>query len=322
MAGASLLSLLDDIAALLDDVAILTRMAAQKTVGLVGDDIALNAEQVTGFSAAREIPVVWSVSKGSLLNKVILIPIALALNHFIPWAIVPLLIVGGTYLCYEGFHKVYHKLHDRFKPHDKEGGGGKGGGHTSTTAKLLAEGGVDLEAYEKKRIRGAIRTDFILSAEITVIALGTLEASTPLLEQLLVLSAIGFSLTIGVYGMVALIVKIDDLGLALIKKGGIWDPIGDALLSFAPRFMKLLGIVGTLAMFLVGGGIYVHNVEFLHHVVASVEGSAGVLTWITPHVADFVVGVLVGGVAMVVVSGLMMLRGGPEVHLEAGESNR
>ncbi|NIY84928.1 DUF808 domain-containing protein [Vibrio hepatarius] len=254
MAGASLLTLLDDIASVLDDVAVMSKVAAKKTAGVLGDDLALNAQQVSGVTAEREIPVVWSVAKGSFRNKLILVPAALLISSFIPWLIMPLLLMGGLFLCYEGAEKVLEKLF-----HGEE--------HPQTDSAELEAISDSIEEYEKKKIAGAIRTDFILSAEIIVIALGTVQgASTS--TQILVVSLIAVLMTIGVYGLVAGIVKLDDLGFYLEKRSqgkGLLFSIGQGLIAFAPKLMKALTVIGTAAMFLVGGGIVVHNVPMIHH---------------------------------------------------------
>ncbi|MDF4359716.1 DUF808 domain-containing protein, partial [Vibrio parahaemolyticus] len=255
MAGASLLTLLDDIAAVLDDVALMSKMAAKKTAGVLGDDLALNAQQVSGVASEREIPVVWAVAKGSFKNKLILVPSALLISAIIPWLIMPLLLIGGLFLCFEGAEKVLEKLFPHSHPHEEK--------------EELVETGESLEDYEKRKVAGAIRTDFILSAEIIVIALGTVTGAS-LVTQILVVSLIAVIMTIGVYGLVAGIVKLDDLGfyLEIRSKGKGWmAKVGSALVAFAPKLMKLLTIVGTAAMFLVGGGIVVHNVPAIHHFV-------------------------------------------------------
>ncbi|MDN4501609.1 DUF808 domain-containing protein [Alteromonadaceae bacterium BrNp21-10] len=265
MAGASLLMLLDDIAALLDDVAIMTKVAAKKTAGVLGDDLALNAQQVSGVRAERELPVVWAVAKGSLLNKLILVPVALLLSYFLPWSITPLLVMGGLFLCFEGVEKIVHS----FNPQDKE---------LQHQQKLnaLADPELNLVNFEKDKIKGAIRTDFILSAEIIVIALGTVSAAS-IQYQTIVVSVIALSMTIGVYGLVAAIVKLDDMGLYLIEKNShakgskTLTLFGKSLVGFAPMLMKFLTIAGTAAMFLVGGGILSHSIPFIHHLLPSVN---------------------------------------------------
>lgn len=251
MAGTSLLALIDDIASTLDDVAVLTKVAAKKTSGVLGDDLALNAQQVTGVSTEREIPVVLAVAKGSAINKLILVPAALLISQFAPWLIVPMLLVGGAFLCFEGFEKIYEKIFHRKDKNDSA---------EIPTHQSPAD-------FEKEKIKGAIRTDFILSAEIVVITLGTVAQET-LLRQSLVLFGISALMTVGVYGLVAGIVKLDDLGLYLKSRPSqaSWQLlIGQGLLSFAPLLMKFLGIAGTIAMFLVGGGIVTHNIPLLHH---------------------------------------------------------
>ena len=280
MAFSSLFTLIDDIASILDDVALMTKMAAKKTVGVVGDDLALNANQVTGASSDRELPIVWAVTKGSLVNKVILIPIALLLSAFLPWLIVPLLMIGGAYLCFEGVEKILHK----FIAHEEH------------EEKVIFN--------EAAKIKGAIRTDFILSAEIIIIALGEL-TEADLLTRIISLSIVGIGITIFVYGLVALIVRADDFGLYLIKKGGVAKSIGNAILVIMPKFMRSLSFIGTLAMFLVGGGIFVHNVDFIHHLLADYQLADGLLG----NVATLVVGVIVGAIACAIVLPAMKLFG-------------
>ena len=280
MAFSSLFTLIDDIASILDDVALMTKMAAKKTVGVVGDDLALNANQVTGASSDRELPIVWAVTKGSLVNKVILIPIALLLSAFLPWLIVPLLMIGGAYLCFEGVEKILHKFIAHEEHEEKK------------------------TFNEAAKIKGAIRTDFILSAEIIIIALGELTEAS-LLTRIIYLSVVGIGITIFVYGLVALIVRADDFGLYLIKKGGVAKSIGNAILVIMPKFMRSLSFIGTLAMFLVGGGIFVHNVDFIHHLLADYQLADGLLG----NVATLVVGVIVGAIACAIVLPAMKLFG-------------
>ena len=280
MAFSSLFTLIDDIASILDDVALMTKMAAKKTVGVVGDDLALNANQVTGASSERELPIVWAVTKGSLVNKVILIPIALLLSAFLPWLIVPLLMIGGAYLCFEGVEKILHKFIAHEEHEEK------------------------ITFNEATKIKGAIRTDFILSAEIIIIALGELTEAS-LLTRIISLSIVGIGITIFVYGLVALIVRADDFGLYLIKKGDVAKSIGNAILVIMPKFMRSLSFIGTLAMFLVGGGIFVHNVDFIHHLLADYQLADGLLG----NVATLVVGVIVGAIACAIVLPTMKLFG-------------
>ncbi|ASA57302.1 DUF808 domain-containing protein [Vibrio gazogenes] len=259
MAGVSLLTLLDDIATLLDDIAVMSKVAAKKTAGVLGDDLALNAQQVSGVAAEREIPVVWAVAKGSLRNKVILVPIAWGLSQVAPWLIMPLLLLGGLYLCFEGAEKVIEKY--SHSPHQD----------AEQAQQEEDESSLSLEAYEKRKVAGAIRTDFILSAEIIVIALGTVQGQSAL-DQILVMSFVAVLMTAGVYGLVAGIVKLDDLGFYLERRShsrGIFHVIGQMLIHAAPRFMKILTVVGTLAMFLVGGSIITHQVMILHHGIES-----------------------------------------------------
>ncbi|MGE8419672.1 DUF808 domain-containing protein [Pseudomonas sp.] len=266
MAGSSLLLLIDDIATVLDDVSVMTKVAAKKTAGVLGDDLALNAQQVTGVRAEREIPVVWAVAKGSFLNKLILVPAALLISAFIPWAVTPLLMVGGAFLCYEGFEKLAHKfLHNKAQDQAE---------HEART-EALADPAVDLVAFEQTKIKGAIRTDFILSAEIIAITLGAV-AAAPLTQQIIVLSGIAIVMTIGVYGLVAGIVKLDDLGLWLTgKASGVAKAVGNGILRAAPYMMKSLSVIGTAAMFLVGGGILVHGVAPLHHAIEAFSAERG-----------------------------------------------
>lgn len=243
MAGSSLLVLIDDIATLLDDVSLMTKVAAKKTAGVLGDDLALNAQQVTGVRADRELPVVWAVAKGSLLNKAILVPAALLISAFIPWAVTPLLMLGGAYLCFEGFEKLAHKF-----LHSKEEDEAQ---HTARK-EAVADASVDLVAFEKAKIKGAVRTDFILSAEIIAITLGIV-ADSPLTQQIIVLSGIAVVMTIGVYGLVGGIVKLDDLGLWMARKTSrLTQAVGNGILRAAPYMMKSLSVIGTAAMFLVG----------------------------------------------------------------------
>ncbi|GAA0819146.1 DUF808 domain-containing protein [Colwellia asteriadis] len=297
MAGASLLTLLDDIAMLLDDVAVLSKVAAKKTAGVLGDDLAVNAEQLSGgLKADRELPVVWAVFKGSMLNKAILVPIALLLSYFLPVVIMPLLMIGGAYLCYEGFEKVWHAYAHKAEQSQ----------HKADLLNALNDPSVDIKAYEKDKISGAIRTDFILSAEIIIIALGTI-TTQPIATQISVLIFIAILMTVGVYGLVAGIVKIDDGGLLLIqdKSASLWAKfkrgLGYAMIGFAPKLMKFLAIAGTIAMWLVGGSLITHGVESLHHIIeattslaAQVSVIGGILSAITPLFIDLVVGFLLG----------------------------
>lgn len=297
MAGTSLLALIDDIATILDDVAVMSKVAAKKTAGVLGDDLALNAQQVAGVSADRELPVVWAVGVGSLKNKVILVPLALAISAFIPWAITPLLMLGGAFLCFEGFEKLAHKfLHSAAEDEAH---------HAELTA-ALADPNVDLVAMEQDKIKGAIRTDFILSAEIIVISLGTV-ATAAFAKQVAVLSAIAVIMTIGVYGLVAAIVKMDDAGLHLSQtsKVGVLRGLGRLLLNSAPYLMKALAIVGTAAMFMVGGGILTHGIPGAHdliHGIAHTTGSVpllgGVFEALTPTLLDALTGIVAGALVL------------------------
>ena len=300
MAAGSLLALLDDIASVLDDVTVMSKVAAKKTAGVLGDDLALNAQQVTGVNPDRELPVVWAVAKGSLMNKAILVPAALAISAFVPWLITPLLMIGGAFLCYEGFEKLAHKyLHS--KEEDEQ--------HHAEHVAALANPAVDVREVEKDKIKGAIRTDFILSAEIIVISLGTV-AAAPFGQQVAVLVAIALAMTVGVYGLVAGIVKLDDAGLYLSRKAnGAAQALGKLLLALAPTLMKFLSVVGTAAMFMVGGGIVAHALPALHHfsegVAHAVEGVpaiGGVLAAIAPTVVDALIGVLIGAAVLLVVT--------------------
>ncbi|HCH1221307.1 DUF808 domain-containing protein [Vibrio parahaemolyticus] len=300
MAGASLLTLLDDIAAVLDDVALMSKMAAKKTAGVLGDDLALNAQQVSGVASEREIPVVWAVAKGSFKNKLILVPSALLISAIIPWLIMPLLLIGGLFLCFEGAEKVLEKLFPHSHPHEEK--------------EELVDTGESLEDYEKRKVAGAIRTDFILSAEIIVIALGTVTGAS-LVTQVLVVSLIAVIMTIGVYGLVAGIVKLDDLGfyLEIRSKGKGWmAKVGSALVAFAPKLMKLLTVVGTAAMFLVGGGIVVHNVPAIHHFVEPIImnfSGHSVATAILPILLNGIIGFVAGLIVVAVWTVVEKLRG-------------
>jgi predicted DNA repair protein MutK len=293
MAGSSLLMLLDDIATVLDDVAVMTKVAAKKTAGVLGDDLALNAQQVAGVRAERELPVVWAVAKGSALNKAILVPAALLISAFIPWLIIPLLMVGGAYLCFEGFEKLAHKyLHS--KQEDEQ--------HHRELIRAVANPEVDMVAFEKEKIKGAVRTDFILSAEIIVIALGTVAAAT-FTRQAAVVVSIAVLMTVGVYGFVALIVKLDDIGMHLCKKPSATAKFfGNILLAAAPKLMKFLSVLGTAAMFMVGGGIVTHNTPVLHHWIESATGMTEPVGWLTSSILNGVAGVIIGALVLVVVS--------------------
>ncbi len=301
--AASLLALLDDIASVLDDVSLLTQMAAKKTAGVLGDDLALNAQQVAGVRAERELPVVWAVAKGSLLNKAILVPSALAISAVAPALITPLLMVGGAYLCFEGFEKLAHRaLHSAAED----------AAAREALVQALADPQADLVALEKDKIRGAIRTDFILSAEIVVISLGTV-AGVSLAQQFSVLAGIALLMTVGVYGLVAGIVKLDDAGLWLSRRAGaLQQALGRGLLGAAPWLMKGLSVVGTVAMFLVGGGILGHGIAPLRHAVEGwVAGAGLMLGTLLPLLADGVVGLLAGALVLAVVTGVQRLRQPP-----------
>ncbi len=298
MAGSSLLALIDDIATVLDDIGVMTKVAAKKTAGVLGDDLALNAEQVTGVDADRELPVIWAVAKGGLVNKVILVPAALAISALIPWAITPLLMLGGGFLAYEGFHKVMHKV----LPHDHEEEAEKAALHEA-----VKNPEVDMVDLEKKKIKGAIRTDFILSAEIIVIALGSVPEDAELVTTLGVLVTIAIGMVVVVYGLVAGIVKLDDLGVHLVRtspEDTLKDKLGHVILAAAPRLMRFLGIAGTVAMFLVGGGILAHGIGPVHHLVLAGKEAGGSFGWLVEMLLNGVVGVIAGGIIVAVVSGI------------------
>ena len=297
MAAAGLLALLDDIASVLDDVAILTKAATRKTAGVLGDDLALNAQQVTGVRADRELPVVWAVAKGSFVNKAILVPAALLVSAVAPWTITPLLMVGGAFLCYEGFEKIAHRLLHSGEARKAE---------RAALDKAARDASVDLVAFEKTKIKGAIRTDFILSAEIVVIALGIV-ADAELTTRITVLVTIALLMTVGVYGLVAGIVKLDDAGLYLCKREGegagarMQRALGRGILASAPWLMKFLSIAGTAAMFLVGGGILVHGVPLLHHLVESFADLSDRFESLLTLAGNLAVGVVAGGLLVAAV---------------------
>ena len=295
--ASSLLILLDDIATILDDVAVMSKMAAKKTAGVLADDLALNAQQVSRVRTDRELPVVWAVAKGSFVNKLILVPAALLISVVAPWLITPLLMIGGLFLCYEGVEKVLHSLHHKKAKTEEE------------ASQELAAIETDMATFEKDKVKGAIRTDFILSAEIVVISLGTVAAAT-FSTKVMVLSVIAILMTVGVYGFVAMIVKIDDLGLYLTQQASSFkQTIGRGLLAFAPKLMKTLTIVGTIAMFLVGGGIISHGVPLLHHFT---EGSVdyaehiptvgSIVGALTPTLINLVIGFVAGLIVLAIVS--------------------
>ena len=300
--SSSLLALLDDITSILDDVSALTKVAARKTAGVLGDDLALNAQQVTGVRAERELPVVWAVAKGSLLNKAILVPAALAISAIAPWAVTPLLMLGGAFLCFEGAEKVLHRLlHSR----------GEDEAHERRLLEALTNEQVDLRTIEKDKIRGAIRTDFILSAEIIVISLGTVSAED-FATRVTVLVAIAFAMTAGVYGLVAGIVKLDDFGLYLLKRASAAaQAIGRGILRAAPWLMKGLSVAGTFAMFLVGGSIIEHGLPALHHAYEDATSDAG--SWTVPLglVLHLAIGAAVGAVLVGVYALVRRARGKP-----------
>lgn len=300
--ASGLLILLDDIATILDDVAVMSKMAAKKTAGVLGDDLALNAQQVAGVKADRELPVVWSVAKGSFVNKLILVPLALVISVVASWLINPLLLIGGLFLCYEGVEKIVHSWHER-KYRTKHGEKNE-----EANDNMISLTDVELANIEKNKIKGAIRTDFILSAEIVVISLGTVATAT-LMTKVMVLSVIAIAMTVGVYGLVAMIVKLDDFGLYLTQQtSNAKQTLGHSLLAFAPILMKFLSIVGTLAMFLVGGGIVNHVVPFLHHFsehtidsVDNVPHIGGILGSISEMLLNFSTGIVAGAIVLAAV---------------------
>lgn len=305
MAGASLLTLLDDIAAVLDDVAVMTKVAARKTAGVLGDDLALNAQQVAGVRAEREIPVVWAVAKGSFRNKLILVPAALLLSVFAPWAVLPALMIGGAYLCYEGFEKIAHHFLHGIEEEQSE--------HRQTVA-ALDDPAIDIVAFERRKIRGAIRTDFILSAEIIVIALGTVQ-DAELLTRISVVCSIALLMTVGVYGLVAGIVKLDDGGMHLLRetRDGVWPTakrlLGAAMLGIAPRLMRFLSVAGTAAMFLVGGSILAHGWDAYHdlshgviEVAAALPLVGSLLGALVPLLLEALVGIIAGALVLALVA--------------------
>ena len=309
--ASSLFALVDDIATILDDVALLSKVAAKKTAGVLGDDLALNAQQVSGVKANRELPVVWAVAKGSFVNKAILVPSALAISSFAPWAVTPLLMLGGAYLCFEGVEKLAHKyLHNEPEL----------AAQREQLVTALADPAIDLVAVEKEKIKGAIRTDFILSAEIIVITLGTVQGS-PFVTQVSVMVGIAILMTVGVYGLVAGIFKLDDGGLFLsqLKGENAWRKfqrsLGRGVLWIAPWLMKFLSIAGTIAMFLVGGGILTHAIAPLNLMIekitaqaAAVGGVGPLLSAITPMLLDGVVGLLAGALVLLVVNSFKKLK--------------
>lgn len=284
--ASSLFALIDDIASIMDDVAVLSKIAAKKTTGVIGDDLTLNAEQLTGITAEKELPILWAVFKGALKNKIILVPIALLISYFAPWLITPLLMIGGTYLCYEGMEKIHEKLFHK--------------SHPSAPVEQVSE---------EEKIKGAIRTDFILSAEIIVIALGAI-AHGSLLSRILSLSLIAVIMTVGIYGLVALIVKIDDFGLYLSKKKSkALQKIGFVFLNSAPYIMKFLGFSGTVAMFLVGGSIIAHGIPPIGHAIENLaSGENQKLALFLPSLAEALVGVIVGTLTLVIVSKIKSLK--------------
>ncbi len=295
MAGASLLTLIDDIATILDDVSVMSKVAAKKTAGVLGDDLALNAQQVSGVNADRELPVIWAVAKGSLLNKLILVPVALVISAFASWAVIPLLMLGGLFLCFEGVEKLFHKLflHEESQHLDPQ--------QTTNPDEIVAE------ETEQEKIKGAIRTDFVLSAEIIVITLGTV-ATASFSNQLIVLAGIAVTITIGVYGLVAAIVKLDDGGLYLAQSKGETQvarfkrKLGFGILIFAPYMMKTLSVVGTAAMFLVGGAILTHGIPAIHHWIEHISAAlnSSFLQSLAAALLNGLFGIVAGAMALLV----------------------
>lgn len=299
MAASSLLALIDDIASVLDDVSVMTKVAAKKTAGVLGDDLALNAQQVAGVRADRELPVVWAVAKGSFRNKLILVPAALAISALAPILITPLLMLGGAFLCFEGFEKLAHKfLHAE----------SEGKAHHQEHVRALLDPAVDILAVEREKVQGAVRTDFILSAEIIAITLGTV-ATASFGKQVAVLSGIAMIMTVGVYGLVAGIVKLDDAGLYLSRRSSrLQIALGNALLRLAPYLMKTLSVAGTVAMFMVGGGILSHGIPALHHAIEHVtQAAGGVGGVLLSSLLDALVGLLAGGLVLLGVQGVQWL---------------
>ncbi|MDH5517465.1 MAG: DUF808 domain-containing protein [Gammaproteobacteria bacterium] len=312
MASANLLALIDDIAALLDDVSVYSKLAAKKTAAVLGDDLALNASQVSGINANRELPVVWAVAKGAFVNKLILVPLALLISALFPWLIIILLMIGGSYLCYEGFEKIFHKLIQIWRKDDT---------HHQQQLAAITDSNIDMLAFEKKKIKGAIRTDFILSAEIIVLTLGTVK-ETALITQLGVLTAIAVAVTVLVYGLVAGIVKLDDAGLYLLKTDGhgvivdLKHNLGKGILFAAPNLMKILSVAGTVAMFLVGGGIIAHHIPLIERSIESlslhslaIPAAGNIISGSVPLLSNMLVGVLVGAVLLAVFSAAKYARG-------------
>ena len=302
MPAANLLALLDDIASVLDDVAAFSKLAAKKTAGVLGDDLALNAQQVAGVQASRELPVIWAVARGSFVNKAVLVPAALVISAFAPMLVTPLLMVGGTYLCFEGFEKVSHRLLHRGTG-DGEHAEDEAEQAEAVVARVLTEPAADPMVLERDKIKGAIRTDFILSAEIIIIALGTV-AAAPLLTRIGVLTAVAVLMTVAVYGFVGMIIKLDDLGWWLQRRGGrLAELAGGILLGTAPRLMRFLTVAGTAAMFLVGGGIMVHGVPVLAHSLEVLVAPLGPLVGpIATMVGNALAGVVVGAIALAAVA--------------------
>jgi uncharacterized protein len=318
MAASSLLALIDDIATILDDVATMTKVAVRKTAGVLGDDLALNAQQVAGVAPDRELPVVWRVMKGSFVNKLILVPAALAISAFAPWAVTPLLMIGGAFLCYEGFEKLAHRF-----MHTRE----EDAAHHAELVQAVANPAMDIVALEHDKIKGAVRTDFILSAEIIAITLATV-AAAEFVTQVTVLSGIAIIMTVGVYGLVAAIVKLDDLGLRLSKGGdGTRQAVGRAILRVAPYMMKAISVAGTAAMFMVGGGILIHGIPAAEELVHKLAETAGhlpgigaAMEWVVTAVIGGLFGVLAGALVLACVTAAQRLIRGSKRKAKDTES--
>lgn len=321
MAGASLLTLLDDIATILDDVAAMSKVAARKTAGVLGDDLALNAQQVSGVASERELPVVWAVALGSFRNKLILVPAALLISAFIPWAITPLLMFGGLFLCYEGFEKLHHSYQHKHSQHKASQHKSPQESDAVEVEQKLTRDIADLKTYEKQKVKGAIRTDFVLSAEIIAISLGVV-AESELMSQFLTLSVIAIVMTVGVYGLVAGIVKIDDLGFYLNKRQGegflprLGRYVGLKLITLAPYLMKTLTVVGTIAMFMVGGGILTHGIHVvgmsIEHAavwVGQLQYAGGLLQIFIPSILNALFGIAAGAIALAVMTLVQKVKG-------------
>lgn len=290
--------LLDDIAAVADDVAVMAKAATKKAAGVLGDDLALNAEQVTGINSNRELPVVWAVFKGAMINKLILVPVALLISFFANWLITPLLMIGGAYLCFEGFEKVYQKLFHKEKVLS----------HQQAHKMAIKNKDVDIVKFEKDKIKGAIRTDFILSGEIIAIVLSVIGAAS-ILKQIAVLTVVAIGVTVMIYGLVAMIVRMDDVGFWFTRhKNMVSKKLGMIMIQSMPYMMKALSFIGTVAMFLVGGGIIVHGVPVVHHFVQYLMVKSQSFDWITENIANGVVGLIVGATLVAIIHVIMAVK--------------